>query len=622
TATVLPTPPGATAAALEGIACTGSTACVAVGSATVAAGTVPLMEDERGAAWTPMVDATSPGNVLEAVSCPGTGTCVAVGGSPSAGLAETLAHGTWSAERTLPIARALASVWCDPGSADLCTTFGAGPVVESLSAGSWSAVAVPSPSGTSITGTCGQLGSCVAFEGLTGDPGGVAVLTEGPSGWSSAALPGPPDATLSQISCTLSVCAGVGTYYDDAGQQHSYFEVLVHGRWQEQADPLPTSYLAAPSISCNGGTCVAVSSSSAAVTTDGTTWATTSLPTPSGMTSIPVMAGISCSGPGACVAVGNPFGAGNGQLVETLAAGSWTAQLLPLPAGSSSANLEGVSCTAPTACLAVGAGGAGGIESLVATLSGTGWKESVLPAAPGATYGSFDAVSCTATSACVAVGSWYPSYGGVGDPLVATLSAAGWSQQPQTLAGGDAGGGYRQVACPTSGTCDAVEWVVTPAAETYQLSTLSGGSWSAVAIPAPAGATTAVPQGVSCTDATWCSVAGYDQGPWSRSMPAAATLPMLATTGAPEPRFTSAPSVTATPGVPLDFTVTTHSVLADTLSERGVLPTGFSFTDLGNGTASITGTATASQAGNYVLAVQADDGVAPVRRQDVTLTVS
>jgi hypothetical protein len=60
------------------------------------------------------------------------------------------------------------------------------------------------------------------------------------------------------------------------------------------------------------------------------------------------------------------------------------------------------------------------------------------------------------------------------------------------------------------------------------------------------------------------------------------------------PSFTSATTATATTGAAFTFTVTTSGYPAATIGESGALPAGLTFTDNGNGTATIAGTPTAS----------------------------
>ena len=86
------------------------------------------------------------------------------------------------------------------------------------------------------------------------------------------------------------------------------------------------------------------------------------------------------------------------------------------------------------------------------------------------------------------------------------------------------------------------------------------------------------------------------------------------------PVFTSAASATFVAGSAATFTVTTSAAPAVTsLTRTGALPAGVTYTDHGNGTATLAGTATAS--GIYPLTFSASNGGAPVQ-QSFTLTVN
>ena len=63
------------------------------------------------------------------------------------------------------------------------------------------------------------------------------------------------------------------------------------------------------------------------------------------------------------------------------------------------------------------------------------------------------------------------------------------------------------------------------------------------------------------------------------------------------PQFTSAGSATAVVGKPFSFTVTTVGSPSPAITRSGTLPAGITFTDLGNGTATLAGTAVNAQAG-------------------------
>src|SRR5580704_770457 len=73
--------------------------------------------------------------------------------------------------------------------------------------------------------------------------------------------------------------------------------------------------------------------------------------------------------------------------------------------------------------------------------------------------------------------------------------------------------------------------------------------------------------------------------------------------------FTSASTAQAAVGSPFSFTVTTTGFPTPALTETGSLPTGITFTDNGNGTATIAGTATPNSGGTYAISITANDGV-------------
>jgi hypothetical protein len=85
------------------------------------------------------------------------------------------------------------------------------------------------------------------------------------------------------------------------------------------------------------------------------------------------------------------------------------------------------------------------------------------------------------------------------------------------------------------------------------------------------------------------------------------------------PAFTSAATATATRGVPFTFAVTTSGYPAPSLSYSGILPRGLRIVSPGKGTATVSGTVTASP-GIYLLTFSAGNTVGTVR-QTFTLTV-
>jgi len=87
------------------------------------------------------------------------------------------------------------------------------------------------------------------------------------------------------------------------------------------------------------------------------------------------------------------------------------------------------------------------------------------------------------------------------------------------------------------------------------------------------------------------------------------------------PTITSGDAATFSEGAPETFTVTTVALPTAALSESGTLPSGLSFADNGDGTASLSGTPAAGTAGSYPLTITATNGVAPDDVQNFTLTV-
>ncbi|WP_130504374.1 beta strand repeat-containing protein [Microterricola gilva] len=92
---------------------------------------------------------------------------------------------------------------------------------------------------------------------------------------------------------------------------------------------------------------------------------------------------------------------------------------------------------------------------------------------------------------------------------------------------------------------------------------------------------------------------------------------------AEKPAITSASTATAPAGAPLSFTVTSSAGYpgAVTLALGGTLPTGVSYVDNGDGTATIAGTPAAATGGDYALTLTATNG-AGSSAQSFTLTVT
>lgn len=87
------------------------------------------------------------------------------------------------------------------------------------------------------------------------------------------------------------------------------------------------------------------------------------------------------------------------------------------------------------------------------------------------------------------------------------------------------------------------------------------------------------------------------------------------------PAFSSASNTTFTVGAAGTFTVTTTGFPAPSLTESGALPSGVTFTDNGNGTATLAGTPAAGTGKTYAITFTANNGVGTNATQNFTLTV-
>ncbi len=88
------------------------------------------------------------------------------------------------------------------------------------------------------------------------------------------------------------------------------------------------------------------------------------------------------------------------------------------------------------------------------------------------------------------------------------------------------------------------------------------------------------------------------------------------------PAITSASQTDFNIGSADTFQVTTLAFPIAAITENGSLPSGVTFTDNGNGTATLSGTPAAGTGGNYDLAFMASNGVGPGFIQDFILTVN
>jgi hypothetical protein len=337
---------------MSSIACPTATYCVAVGGFEPASGgTEPLVETFYGGRWapsSPSLAATDPApssplvSSLSQVSCAGDENCVAIGSYAS--------------------------------------TSGGGPVTEpllaTLAGGSWSTVTAPT-AGLSPTPESGT------------------------------------EATLGSVSCSAAgSCAAAGVYLESPSVEQIAFESDSTGAWADSTVPLTGL---AP----------------AAVTTLG-------------------VSGLACPESGSCVLLStyqDASGSDQG-MAELLSGGRWTASTIPLsgldPTADSTnpqVQFAGLSCTAPSACVAVGnyVDSTGATDAIEAILSGTTWTAATAssPATGGSALTALDSVACSSAESCSAVGIWTDNTLGQAQGLIATLADGRWTTISAPVAGLD-----------------------------------------------------------------------------------------------------------------------------------------------------------------------------------------
>ena len=153
---------------------------------------------------------------------------------------------------------------------------------------------------------------------------------------------------------------------------------------------------------------------------------------------------------------------------------------------------------------------------------------------------------------------------------------------------------------------------------------------SAGGSPAPSWGESNLPPGVTFTDNGngTATLAGTPTTAGSYAIPLTATnaygsvQQTLTVTIQQAPAITSASSATFTVGTAGSFSVTTTGSPAAALTESGALPSGVTFVDNGNGTATLAGTPAAGTNATYPITITAANGVGSNATQSFTLTVN
>jgi hypothetical protein len=299
----------------------------------------------------------------------------------------------------------------------------------------------------------------------------------GGSPWSVQQTPNPavPNSSLAAVSCTgTTACTAAGSYENDAGDEAALAE-----RW------------------------------------DGTAWTVQATPSPAGVSSSE-FAGVSCASPQTCVAVGASLNSAG--VVQTLAerwdGSTWTVQATPNPGGATLSELSAVSCASPRACTAAGyySNSPGTVQTLAETWNGTAWTVQATPTPDGATLSALFAISCASPRACTAVGSDASSPGAFTSTLSEAWDGKSWTVQPTPDPDGADGSSLSAISCTSPRACTAAGGYVASASGTplALAEQWNGATWAVQPTPDIAGSTGSGFAGVSCTSATACTAAGYD----------------------------------------------------------------------------------------------------------------
>ena len=319
------------AAGLNAVSCPSSLACTAVGAFDGSSGTATLAERWDGTSWKTQ-ETPNPSDreaaILNGVSCSSSVACRAVGYSASGGRRWVLAEAWNGAQWTITKAAnpngaddsLLNAVACTSATACIAagSSFGSyrKTLAERWDGSRWTIQDTANPPGATentLNGvSCTSATDCTAV-GSFSDATGTVALVERWDGnrWSLQNTPAAADyanIVLNGVSCTsTTACTAVGTFN---------YEALVERwdgtHWTVQTTPTPAADASSTlsGVSCTSATaCTAVGSFSDGagnVTVverwDGTDWTVDAIPNPAGLS------GVSCTSESRCTAVGGQYG--------------------------------------------------------------------------------------------------------------------------------------------------------------------------------------------------------------------------------------------------------------------------------------------------------------------------
>ena len=471
--------------------------------------------------------------------------------------------------------------------------------------------------------------------------------------WSVMSSPneGSGDNQLNGVTCmSPTACLAVGSTGDAGGSEQTLIEVWGGVSWTIESSPNEgTGDNQLNSVTCpSSSDCLAVgfgSGSSLIESWNGDAWSITSATANAGLE------GVSCVDVNYCVTVG-ASAYGTNTFIQSWDGSNWSE--IPSPnQGTLGSELLGVSCSSTTSCVTVGDYDTANNlwQELAETWDGTSW--SITQSGPLAVASELNGVSCVSSVNCTAVG--YTHQQTANDTLAENWNGTSWSgvstPNPTFV-----NPGLNAVSCVSIGNCIAVgndnsgnlalteSEPTQPTVTSASSATFSAGQSGTYTIttsgyPASAisdnGAT--FPAGVSLVDngdgtATLSGTPGeYTAGTYPITITASNGVSPDATqdfTLTVDPPPNSAPAITSgdatifIAGQSETYSITTSGYPISTISDNGaVLPSGVSFMDNGDGTATLSGTPATDSTGTYPITITASNGVSPDATQDFSLTV-
>jgi len=359
---------GAASYQLAGVSCANASFCMAVGSSAIRFQGVDssnntLIERWNGKAWSVLTSPGGTGAALRGVSCTSAAFCVAVGN-----VLQRWNGTSWSLVTSPKGGGTLEGVSCTSATNCIAVGFtGSKTLVERWNGAKWSIIASPSPTvgGGSVLSavSCTSAASCFAVGwnniGGAGEPTTIVERFNGKT-WSIDTNARPRSfSALNGVSCASATsCMAVG-YSQTAAARFQFGppKTLVQ-RW------------------------------------NGKTWSIVASPNPG--TTNSELAAISCPSATSCIAVGQFTNASDRDsafktLVERWNGTAWSQVASPNSAGATVSQPAGVSCTAPTGCVAVGhyttstdprAVDAGPFKTLAQKWNGAAWSIVAGPTPP------------------------------------------------------------------------------------------------------------------------------------------------------------------------------------------------------------------------------------------------